>query len=55
MDLPEVRGLRRLEGYVETDNLPARRCNVAAGFKLESPVPDDEGFLKYACEFEHVG
>lgn len=44
----EVSGLRSVDGFVEPDNSASRRCLIAAGFRLVSETPDEEGFLKYA-------
>ncbi|MFN8420338.1 MAG: GNAT family N-acetyltransferase [Anaerolineae bacterium] len=44
---PEVLGLNTLEGFVEPDNIASQRCLIAAGFRLVSETPDEEGMLKF--------
>lgn len=44
---PDVSQLRRLDGYVEHDNIAAQHCLRAAGFTQEGDGPDPEGFLAF--------
>lgn len=48
---PELRHLTTIEAGVEPDNSAGLRCGLSAGFVLQRPEPDDEGFLTLVYRF----
>ncbi|GCE23954.1 GNAT family N-acetyltransferase [Dictyobacter kobayashii] len=54
LTLPEVRAVSCVHAGVELDNLQSMRCLQAAGFTLQSTIPDEHGFLEFVYHFNRA-